>query len=372
MASYSNSRINTFDQCRLKYKLQYIDKIKVDIQNTIEAFMGDLVHRALEKLYSDLKFQILNSKEEVLKYYDELWEKEYTTDILIVKKHLSEGHYKQLGEQFIINYYDTHKPFDQMKIVGLETKDKLMLPDGNMYHVRIDKLGFIGDTFYVCDYKTSSRMKGQGEADKDAQLAMYSLWVKNNYKNAKKIVLKWYMLAFNKVVTSERTEEELLGLQDQIVQKIKVIENATSFNPTITPLCNYCVFQEVCPAQQKKKEENIAMETHFGKTMVDALSSLTNQREQIDSEIGKIKDRLIEFSQKKNIPIVHGSNTRASVVRDVSISYPKDKKSFMHLVKDVYENVSVVNSDSQLLLQDIEEHLSDKLDVEVSYDVKLE
>jgi ATP-dependent helicase/DNAse subunit B len=48
MAIYSHSRISTFEQCRYKYKLQYIDKVKVDVPTTVEAFMGGLVHKALE------------------------------------------------------------------------------------------------------------------------------------------------------------------------------------------------------------------------------------------------------------------------------------------------------------------------------------
>ena len=64
MTCYSHSRISTFEQCRYKYKLQYIDKVKVDVPTTVEAFMGDLVHRTLEKLYNDLKFEKKNSKED--------------------------------------------------------------------------------------------------------------------------------------------------------------------------------------------------------------------------------------------------------------------------------------------------------------------
>ena len=37
MTTYSHSRLNTFDQCKYKYKLQYIDRIKVEIPTTIEA-----------------------------------------------------------------------------------------------------------------------------------------------------------------------------------------------------------------------------------------------------------------------------------------------------------------------------------------------
>ena len=67
MTCYSHSRIFTFEQCRYKYKLQYIDRVKVDVPNTVECFMRDLVHRTLEKLYNDLKFEKQNTKEDCLK-----------------------------------------------------------------------------------------------------------------------------------------------------------------------------------------------------------------------------------------------------------------------------------------------------------------
>ena len=86
MANYSHSRLNTFEQCKYKYKLQYIDKVKVEVPTTIEAFLGDLVHRTLEKLYGDLRYQRLNSLEDILVYFREAWNKEWTDDILIVKK----------------------------------------------------------------------------------------------------------------------------------------------------------------------------------------------------------------------------------------------------------------------------------------------
>ena len=56
MTLYSSSRLNTFKQCKLKYKYQYIEKIKTEIEQTVEAFLGSRVHDCLEKLYKDLKF----------------------------------------------------------------------------------------------------------------------------------------------------------------------------------------------------------------------------------------------------------------------------------------------------------------------------
>ena len=49
MAVYSNSKLSTFEQCRQKYKFQYIDKIRIPGES-IEAFLGSRVHEALEKL----------------------------------------------------------------------------------------------------------------------------------------------------------------------------------------------------------------------------------------------------------------------------------------------------------------------------------
>ena len=50
MTIYSHSRLSTFEQCALKFKFKYLDKVETDIEQTVEAFLGDFVHRALEKI----------------------------------------------------------------------------------------------------------------------------------------------------------------------------------------------------------------------------------------------------------------------------------------------------------------------------------
>jgi CRISPR/Cas system-associated exonuclease Cas4 (RecB family) len=94
-------------------------------------------------------------------------------------------------------------------------------------------------------------MKEQYEADSDRQLAMYSVWVRDKFKEAKSVKLVWHMLAFNTEVISERTPEQLEALKSSVVDQIKKIEEATKSNnfPTnVTPLCNYCLFRHLCPA----------------------------------------------------------------------------------------------------------------------------
>ncbi|MCX6803046.1 MAG: PD-(D/E)XK nuclease family protein, partial [Candidatus Diapherotrites archaeon] len=134
MSTYSHSKLSTFEQCKHKYKLQYIDKIKVEYPTTIEAFMGSCVHEALEKLYKDLKFTKLNTIEDLIKFYEHVWEKEWSDDIIIVKEYSKEN-YKDMGRKFLRGYYKEYFPFNEYTILGLETEDKLRLSDGSLYHV---------------------------------------------------------------------------------------------------------------------------------------------------------------------------------------------------------------------------------------------
>ena len=49
MPTYSHSRLSTFEDCPLKYKYTYIDKLDRDRRDSVEAFMGGLVHETMEK-----------------------------------------------------------------------------------------------------------------------------------------------------------------------------------------------------------------------------------------------------------------------------------------------------------------------------------
>ena len=98
MERYSHSKLNTFEQCKYKYKLYYIDKIIPEFPNTIEAFMGDIVHRSLEKIYRELiDKKLVVSKDDLLKYYFETWEKKWKKGIKIVKEGKTSEDYKQKG-----------------------------------------------------------------------------------------------------------------------------------------------------------------------------------------------------------------------------------------------------------------------------------
>jgi len=251
MATYSHSKVSCFENCPYQYKLKYVDKIEIDIPNTIEAFMGGIVHKTLEKIYTDKKIGVEVTKVDLLNFYKKEWDKEYSDKILIVKPEMKAMDYKRMGWSFVLEYFNKYSPFEKMEILGIETEEILKLADGSEWHIRIDLLGKDKyGNYYVCDHKTSSRMKEQYYADTDRQLAMYSIWVRDKFKDAKSVKLIWHMLAFNEEVVSERTPEQERKLQEEVLIKIALIEQAEregNFPTSVSRLCDYCLYRSLCP-----------------------------------------------------------------------------------------------------------------------------
>lgn len=379
MTSYSHSRLGTFEKCKYQYKLQYIDKIKTDV-NFIEAFMGGLVHETLEKLYKDLKFAKLNTIEELIKYYNELWNKEFTDDIIIVKKEYTAENYRQMGERYIILFYERYKPFDQTTVLGIETQDKMPLSDGNTYHIRIDRLACKDNVYYVCDYKTNSWMMDQESADSDRQLAMYSIWVKNKFPDAKKVVLMWHMLAFDKDVISERDDKQLKNLQKEIVEKIKEIESCSEFPTNITKLCDYCGYKTQCPSFKHEAELDGKTAKEFkdddGVKLVNEFVEFNNKKKEIADKLENIKKDIIDFASQKKIDTVFGSNKKANIKEYSKIILPENKEMLVKLIKEkgIYEDVSMLNSiklSGKILKGDIDKEIADMTTKEKAYKISI-
>jgi len=386
MATYSHSKVSIFENCPYQYKLKYIDRVEVDIPTTIESFMGDIVHRTLEKLYKDKKFKKLVSKSTLLKFYKDTWEKEYSEDILIVKDGLKADNYKKMGMKFVEDYYNRMKPFDQITILGLETQDRMTLPNGDQWHVRIDKLGCDPEgNYFVCDYKTNSRMKDQEEADSDRQLALYSVWVKDKFKDAKSVKLIWHMLAFDKDAVSERTEEQLQKLQGDVVDlinQIKKAEEEKNFPTNVTGLCSYCVYKSMCPSfkhQVEIEEKPIEkFKDDEGVQFVDEFSEIKNKLKELQDKQDELKSKLVEFAKQKGVDIVYGSNMKCSVKEFDKLVMPEgeDKDKFIQLMKDrgIYEDCSMVcypRLQSKFLKDDIDKELKKMCQIEKDFRLSL-
>jgi putative RecB family exonuclease len=249
MAIYSHSKLSVYEQCKKKYKLKYIDKVPPEIETTIEGYLGSKVHDTLEFVYKNKMHGKLVSMDEAIEYYIYSWNKTYSKDIKIVNANNTAEYYFEKGVKFIIDYFTKHFPFDD-NTIALEKKVYVNLDLNKKYVLQgyIDRLVHDKENniFEIHDYKTGGSMKSQEELDKDRQLALYSIAIKQMHNNPE-VHLIWHFLDFNEKKVSKRTEEELEILKQEIIALIDKIESTLDFPPTTSMLCKWCEFRSYCP-----------------------------------------------------------------------------------------------------------------------------
>jgi len=325
--------LSSYEVCPLRYKFAYIDRIKVEVEDTVETFLGSRVHEALEKLYRNLQFERLLTLDGMLAFYNREWEKNWDDSIIIVKKDYTQENYRKMGERYLKDYYQRYKPFSEGKVLGLETTDTLSLDKEGKYgfYIRIDRLMDMGNGLYeVHDYKTNMTLARQEDLDKDRQLAMYSLWVREQFKDFKKVRLVWHFVAFDKEMESYRTKKELEELREQVLEEIAEIETAQEFPARVTRLCNWCLYKAICPEWKHEIHIEDKPVNEFlndpGVKLVDEYvkvkTELDAHKKEEEARLDKLKEAIIVFCEREGVSAVFGSEKKISVRKFETFKFP--------------------------------------------------
>jgi len=331
MTIYSHSRLNTFETCPKKFYFSYVERPKVERREGVEAFMGSRVHKALEKLYLDLKATKLNSLKALLSFYEKDWERNWSDSIVIVKEGLKQKHYFNLGKKCIEEYYERHRPFDADKTIACEKRVAFSLDKAGKYKMQgyIDRLTEEKPGHYVIhDYKTNGRLPMQDYFDQDRQLALYSIAVYNDFADCCDVDLCWHYLAFDKDLFSKRTEEQLEKLKRDMIALIKRIEKAERENKFPTKesrLCGWCQFKALCPAKcheasveklkvrEFKKDEGVKLVNRF----VEANGRLAEAKSDLDS----LKEDAFAYADQFNLEKIVGSEAALKIYKSIGFSF---------------------------------------------------
>ncbi|PIO00988.1 hypothetical protein COT60_02845 [Candidatus Pacearchaeota archaeon CG09_land_8_20_14_0_10_30_9] len=248
MTLYSHSRLQSFEQCKYKYKLKYLNKIPPPIKKSVESHLGECVHDALEWFYQ----KVINGKvpelDELIEKYSSSWSEKDDEKMLIVKN-LPKQDYFNKGVKFLIDYYIKNKPFNDGT---LETEKKIWINLEKDFPHKV--IGYIDrlvynkkeDLYEIHDYKTANALPAKIKFEKDRQLALYSIAIKELYGNEKPITLIWHYLNHNMRITSTRTNDELEKLKKEIINLINKIEKTEEFPPNKSILCDWCEYKPYC------------------------------------------------------------------------------------------------------------------------------
>ncbi|MEI6040544.1 MAG: PD-(D/E)XK nuclease family protein [Candidatus Berkelbacteria bacterium] len=250
----SYSAFQTFNQCPLKYKFQYIDWVKVPEKP--EFFFGGLVHEVVQMALR--RDPIIPKIEDLIKFYESKWREDVFPD------KLTSDQYLELGREMIKNFHEGYKP-GLRKVVAAEKRFQIPLENHTLSGVidRVDKLPF--GAYEIVDYKTSKSLPSQEEVDEDKQLATYAIAVQTLWPEAKDMRLTLHFLKHNSMLTTARTQEQIEKMKLEIVETADKITKTKTFKPCENKFCDWCDYKHLCPLKK------------------DQVSTLNNQVKEIDA-----------------------------------------------------------------------------------------
>lgn len=250
MAVYSNTRLEIYEQCPLKYKFKYVEGVASQIEN-VEAFVGKRVHEILEKLHRELLAGRILSLDELILSYRSKWKDNWHNHVKIVKQGYSAGDYFDYGARCIRNYYATNHPFQQSRTLHLEHRIEFDLDSQGKTQIQgyADRIALRNDgTYEIHDYKTGRRVPSQREVDRDRQLSLYQIGFAAQQPDAKRIELILHYLNSPSTLSSRRTPVQLYRVRTHASSLVGEIEGRSEFPAVKSSLCDWCEYRPQCPA----------------------------------------------------------------------------------------------------------------------------
>ncbi|MHB2026174.1 MAG: RecB family exonuclease [Elusimicrobiota bacterium] len=334
--AFSPSRLGTYQDCPRRYRYRYVEKIRRPEQS-VEAYLGVCVHRALEELYARASHGRIMPEKELAVFFDETWEKDWSKNVILRDPRYQPLDWKTIGHDCLSLYYRAHAPFNADRTVGLEKKIGFYLPVGEEnYRIEgyIDRLAAAPDgAFEIHDYKTGRSLPTQEDVDSDRQLAIYDAAVRAAWPDVPVVRLVWHYLRHGKTMISRRTPEQLADLKGDIAHLIRTIKEDRDFVPRQSPLCGWCEYRDICPlwahaekiARLPEKEQG----QDDGARLVDSLEVLEERKKElrdtikeIEKEEDEIKERILDYAAAAQIAAVFGTKVQAAVSAKHDYKFP--------------------------------------------------
>jgi DNA helicase II / ATP-dependent DNA helicase PcrA len=237
------SNLQMFDICPLHYKAKVI--FNLPTPTTHAQSFGISIHNALQNFYKQIDEGSNPSLDNLLK----ILKSEWISDGYSNKKHEEERYSQAINN--LTDFYKTEFKTN-IKPLGLEMPFSFVLKNGVKVFGKIDRIDKKGTGIEIIDYKTGADNPKADKAHK-LQLAMYALAatrIKDNVFNHKpeEIALTLHFLEGNTKKTMNFKQEDLNKLEDEIIVKIKEIENS-DFKCSKSVLCVNCEYKILCSSQ---------------------------------------------------------------------------------------------------------------------------
>ena len=337
--TYSHSRLETYESCALKFRFQYVDKVDIARRTSVEAFLGSRVHDVLEQLYRNKLNAKVWTKEELVRFFTDIWEKQKSEDLFIVNKQFCLDDYYHQGIKALEDYWTRYHPFDGEKTIALEQRIELYLDDSKQYKLQgfIDRISKTASgVWQIRDYKTKRALPTLQEARLDRQLALYQIGLQHMWDGTENVELIWHYLLFDEEIKSTREKSDLEKLKIETIHLIQQVEKAIDENDfpyRESRLCDWCDYFDICPAKkhlaQVRKLPPREFKEDEGVQLVDSYSHLLVEKSRLNLDLkdlqvrlGELEEEIFEFARQFGAERLIGSDRQLRVTARESFRAP--------------------------------------------------
>jgi len=296
MRPLSYTQISLYQSCPLCYKLQYIDGLKPKDKSYFS--FGSTLHLCAEYFFK-VRVPPPPSLEEMLRFYEENW---------ISKGYDSaeeEAGYKSYGREILSKFWEIHSADFRMPVAV----ERIFYVDVEGIKLRgfldrVDKLDSGG--LSIVDYKTNQALFTQDDLEKNLQLTLYQLAAEQTWHlPVERLTL--YHLRSNTPCSCAARDEARLEEARHLV--LKVAEDITEgkFPATENQYCP-CDFAEHCPYYRQRgmpPEETDILRGMVVDEAVERYVSLQAQIKEMETQLGEIKQMIIDFCQAEGLNRVY-------------------------------------------------------------------
>lgn len=248
--TYSHSRLSTFENCPRQYRYRYIDKLPRPGPG-IEAHVGISVHQALEFYFGELQAgRPAPSRVDLLAAYETAWSATPVASLRIVRSGFDSGDYHRLGRHCLEVYQESLARTEMGEVLGIEKKIQIRLGEDGRYRLvgYIDRFMRAADGAYeIHDYKTSGSLPRPRDIDRDRQLALYELGVREDLPATAKVRHVWHYLTFGRQFERVLSSAQLQGFARGTMSVIRRVEKESEYAARTRILCHWCDFNTHCP-----------------------------------------------------------------------------------------------------------------------------
>ncbi len=338
----SYSSLDTYQHCPLKYKFQVIDKVKTP--KSKEAVFGSALHEVMKFIHTP---GILSpTLDQAMEYFSNAW-----NPAVFDSSDEERAAFSQ-GIRIIQDYYQKNNPAN-FNIVDLESRFQIEIGPDNDRHIIsgiIDRIDKTESGYEIIDYKTTRKMPSQEKVDNDMQLSVYLQAFLSRYPkeigNIDKLKVSLYYLKHGVKLSATRTAEQLKQNENMFLDVIRHIETK-EFEPNVTPLCDWCGYQSICPMWKHKFKETRKIDTEEINVIIEEYIDLKSAVSITKDRLAEIQEKILQYMDQEGVERVFGSH--GIIARTTRKTYKYDEKKLREILEPLDKWESILKVDGIVL-----------------------